>query len=243
MAERLITTGRYAEAEEWAAKAEPIYPRPSVMRVRAGRFFLGAKQYDRALAQFERARELEPDRAEIDYALGTALLQAGRPGDAAPHLRKALDARVSGATAAELARALAASGKREDALAALRQDLDAQRDAASWLAAGQVAFELQAPELAEQLFRKSLAADPNQPAAHQQLGMALALDGRLNDAIGELTKAAAQSPRDPAVRLNLAVTYARAGDLARARQMAEDALRVDPTYARARQFIAALDAR
>jgi Flp pilus assembly protein TadD len=47
-------------------------------------------------------------------------------------------------------------------------------------------------------------------------------------------------PSDPAAQLNLAVTYAEAGRKEDARAHAEEALRLKPDYARARQFLDAL---
>src|SRR5207248_3080450 len=65
--------------------------------------------------------QIDPDRPEVDYAFGQALVDAGRPAEAIPHLQNALRAGVRVDLAGyDLARALAATGNRAGALQILQ---------------------------------------------------------------------------------------------------------------------------
>ena len=78
MAERLVTLGRYGEAEEWVGRAAQIYPYPGVVHFRVAQRLLAHDQEDAAIADFETALRLDPKQAVADYALGEAYLDAGR---------------------------------------------------------------------------------------------------------------------------------------------------------------------
>jgi len=64
--------------------------------------------------------------------------------------------------------------------------------------------------------------------------------GRYQDAVAQFEQSAAITPADPAAQLNLAVAYAEVGRKADARARAEEALRLNPNYDRARQLLRAL---
>ncbi|PYR34294.1 MAG: hypothetical protein DMF93_23810, partial [Acidobacteria bacterium] len=121
MAERLVTLGRYGEAEEWVARAAQIYPYPGVVHFRVAQRLLAHDQSDAAIAHFETALQLDPSQAVADYALGETYLDAERPREAIPHLRNALDAGVRVDQAGyDLVRALGAAGDRAEAVRVLR---------------------------------------------------------------------------------------------------------------------------
>ncbi|MBA3295447.1 MAG: tetratricopeptide repeat protein, partial [Acidobacteria bacterium] len=176
------------------------------------------------------------------YALGQALVDAGRPSDAIPHLRRALTAGVRPDLAGfDLARALAATGDRDGALHVL-QDLKPARtdDAASWSALGQLARQLGVPQLAAGYYREAARAAPQDSAPREQLGLMLAMLGELEAAVRELEAAVALSPSDATARLNLAAALAEVGRAPEARIQAEAALRLDPGYVKARELLRAL---
>jgi len=72
------------------------------------------------------------------------------------------------------------------------------------------------------------------------MGLALAMMGRYPEAISNFQHALALDPTDPGTHLNLAVAYAETGRIADARTHAQEALRRNPDYKKARQFLAAL---
>lgn len=243
MAEAMVMRGRYDEAEAWTARAEAHNPQPALVHFRVGRLLIERHKSDAAVAHLRRARQLDPRQPAIEYALGQALVDAGHPDQAIPRLRSALAAGVRVDLAGfDLARALAATGDRAGALQVLQTVTPANAsDVDSWDALGQLALQLESPSLAGSFFRRAVAAAPRAAKPRQNLGLALAMEGRYDEAIPELQQAVLLDPADPGARLNLAVAYAQIGRIDEARLHARDALRLKPDYGRARAFLEALD--
>jgi len=202
-------------------------------------------QADAAVAHLRHAQQLDPHQPAIAYALGQALVDAGHPDQAIPYLRTALAAGVRVDLAGfDLARALASTGDRAGALQILQTVTPAKPDdAESWDVLGQLALQLESPSLAGSLFSRAVAAAPRAAKPRQDLGLALAMEGRYEDAIRNFQTAILLDPSDPGAHLNLAVAYAQTGRVNDARVHAQEALRLQPNYARARAFLGALDAR
>ena len=239
MAERLVARERYAEAEQWTARALEHHPTPGIVHFRIGRAFFANRRLDEALQHLQRAARLDPDRGETSYALGQVLVDAGRPADAIPHLRRALSEGVRPDLAGfDLARALAAAGDRSGALEVLEGVTPARDDdAASWYALGQLAQQLGAPRVAARYYGEAVRVAPQASEPRAQLGLMLALLGDFEGAVRELEAAVKLKPPDATARLNLAVAYAQLGKNAEARAQAQEALRLDPSYQRAREFL------
>ena len=242
MAEAMVTRDEIDAAEQWVKLAEPGYPKPAVLHFRVGRLLLVHHRPEAALAHFQRAADLEPGSAEVEYAMGQALVDARRYKDAIPHLEQALRGGVRVDLAGyDLARARAGTGDRAGALQTLQGVRpENTNDAVAWSALGQLAVQLQSPSLGAAFFNEAVRAAPMNAKPHQDLGLALAMMGRFPEAIAQFEQAAAIDPRDPAAQLNLAVAYAEAGRKADARARAEEALRLNPNYERAKQFLRAL---
>ena len=242
MALWLIGQERYDEAEARVAALERDHPEPGALQFRIGRALLARRQPESAVRHLERARAIDAGRPEIDFALGQALLDARRPKDAIPHLRRALEAGLRQDLAGfDLARAHAAAGDRTSALRVLQSLRPARPDDGnSWRALGEFALELQAPRLAEPFLRQSVRVAPGSGESHEQLGLAIALGGRYEEAIGSFREAVRINPNDASAQLNLAVAYAETGKVADARRHAQEALRLDPGYERAKQLLGAL---
>ena len=242
MAEAMVTRDEIDAAERWVKLAEPGYPKPAVLHFRIGRLLLVHHRPEAALAHFQRAADLEPGSAEVEYAMGQALVDARRYKDAIPHLEQALRGGVRVDLAGyDLARARAGTGDRAGALQTLQGVRpENTNDAVAWSALGQLAVQLQSPSLGAAFFNEAVRAAPMNAKPHQDLGLALAMMGRFPEAIAQFEQAAAIDPRDPAAQLNLAVAYAEAGRKADARARAEEALRLNPNYERAKQFLRAL---
>ena len=243
MAERLVQHARYLEAEQWTERALEGHPLPATVHFRVGRAFLAGRRLDAALEHLQRAAKLDPSRSEISYALGQALLDAGRPAEAVPHLRRALSAGIRPDLAGfDLARALAATGDRTGALSVL-QDVKPARndDAASWFGLGELARQLGAPPLAAKYYAEAARAEPGASDPRKQLGLMRALQGDFEGAVRDFELAAKLNPTDAAIRLNLAVAYAQLGRTADAKSQAQEALRLNPEYAKARELLAVLE--
>lgn len=242
MAEAMVARDRYDAAEAWVATAEPGHPSPAVLHFRVARGYIMRRQPQRAIDHLERALTLDPNRPEVDYAYGQALVDAGRSAEAIPHLRNALKAGVRVDLAGyDLARALAATGNRAGALQILQTvKPERPRDAESWDALGQLALQLESPSLAAAFFNQAIMAAPDLAKPLVDMGLALAMMGRYPEAISNFERGLLIDPTDAAVQLNLAVAYAETGRIADARAHAQEALRLKPDYVKARQFLGAL---
>lgn len=93
---------------------------------------------------------------------------------------------------------------------------------------------------AEQILRPLTITDPQSFEAHFYLGVALAQQGRHQDAVGPLTTAANLRPDHAGARYNLAVMLQHTGDVAAAAQQYEAALQLDPSHRKARQALQTL---
>ncbi|MBI2835579.1 MAG: glycosyltransferase family 39 protein [Acidobacteria bacterium] len=242
MAVRLIEDGRSDEARGAIALAAEHHPAPSLLRYRVGRAYQDRGAPDEAILQFDRALALE-DRAEIRFSLGEALLDSGRAADAVPHLRAAYARGVSAEVAGfDLARALMMTRKAGEAARVLeRLSIAADADPRRFLAAGDLALQLNRPELAVRFLRGSVRRDPRSPAAREKLGLALGLAGDRTGGISELEHATRLDPTSATAHLNLAVLYAQEGRFAEARAEATRALAIAPNYVRARDFLRTLE--
>jgi tetratricopeptide (TPR) repeat protein len=223
------------------ARAEPDHRQPALLLYRVGQAYARRGDAPRAILLLERARKAEPGRVEVDLALGQALLDAGRPAEALPLLRSAVRAGHQRDVAAfDLARALAATGARQDAVAALSSIPSNRGDAASLVAVGRLALDLGDAGVATRFLSAAAAVAPDNAEAHESLGLALGVVGRSREAVAALETALRLDPLSPKIRLNLAVLCAQLGRVDEARRHAEEALRLQPDYARARELLAAL---
>jgi tetratricopeptide (TPR) repeat protein len=235
MALALVDRHRDAEARELVARAEPHHPQPALLLYRVGRAYLERGASAEAVSYLKRAASLDAGRAEVRLALGQALLDAGRLEDAVPHLAAARDAGVRPDLAGfDLARALLALGRRAEAREALRHTpVAASADAASLLALGTLALELEDAALAESALRRAVERWPESADAHEKLGLALAWQGRRDEAAAQLETACRLDPTLASAQLNLAVVLAQQGRLGEARARATEALRLRPSYPQA----------
>lgn len=83
----------------------------------------------------------------------------------------------------------------------------------------------------ESLFRHSLAVTENNARAHQYLGVALAMQGKLDEAMAELTEARRLRPNDVRIMNDLAGALLASGRVEDARQLLEEALERNPNFA------------
>lgn len=242
MAERSALLERFEDAEAWTAKAEEIHPLPGVLHFRVGRALAARGQAEAAVAHLQEAARLDPDRPETSYALGQALVDARRPADAIPHLRRALNEGVRPDLAGfDLARALEAAGDRQGALQVLREVQPAREDdAASWFQMGELAQQFEDFALAARFYREAARTAPSASDPRERVGLMRALLGDFETAVRELERAVQLNPSDASARLNLAVVCLQLGRTEDARVQAQEALRLDPGYAKARELLESL---
>jgi 4-amino-4-deoxy-L-arabinose transferase-like glycosyltransferase/Flp pilus assembly protein TadD len=242
MAERLVTLGRYDEAEQWGRLAEETFPRASVVHYRMGTQLLAAGQFAAATVHLTKADELAPGQANVEYALGQTLFHAGQPGAAIPYLRRGFEGGTTLPLAGyDLAVALQTVGDLPGAARVVARIRPGARDQIGiWLRLGRLAAEVHAPEAAEPFFRHAVQMDPGHAGARQQLGLDLMVLGRYDDAARELAEAARLDPHDAESMASLAYCELKIGRPSEARAHATAALQLDPANDLAKQLLAAL---
>jgi len=93
---------------------------------------------------------------------------------------------------------------------------------------------------AERAFRQALEAAPDSAVARSKLGVVLAQQGRLDEAIAEFSKALSLRPTYAPAYSNLGNAYREKGMLSEALVAYERALAIDPDYAIAHQNLGIL---
>ena len=229
MAERMIALGRLPEADTWAARAEEIYWKPSLLHYRLGQRLMEFGHPAEAVGRFSTAHDLDPADPTVKLALGRALTAAGRPAEAVSLLREALAAGKSlDDYGYDLANALAASGDAAGARDVLRRVTPSSTDAGVWLRVGRLAAEVGAADLAERFFARAVELRKDDALARQLHGASLMSLGRLEDARAELGESIRLNPRDAASFSTLAYVEFQLGRVDDARAHVAEALRIDP---------------
>ena len=173
-----------------------------------------------------------------EYALGRALLGAGRAEEAAVHLRDAIEHGVDVPLAGyDLAVALQQTGDLAGAARALRTVRPpADSDVSVWLQLARRAAEINAPLVAERFLERAVAVAPNHPAAHQMRAINLLVLGRVEEAAAGFARTIELQPRNTDALAMLALCEQRLGRLDDARRHAEAV----PEHPVARQVLADL---
>ena len=99
------------------------------------------------------------------------------------------------------------------------------------------ATQLDCAVLLRQALRFESLRRDSQASVLTNLGAALLSLGRMEDAIGPLRSALALQPEDAATMVNIAIALFDGGDKVEAERYCREALRVDPEYEQARQFL------
>ena len=212
--DRHLAAGRLGEALWEYAAAHRLAPEHAAPRVRVGYIHL-RHDPERGRPLFESALDLDPDYAAAHTGLGLALLAAGERDGGLRHLeRGAALAPDSAQAQAALGVALGPLGEGERGLRHLeRAEELAPRDgrilnnlAVAHLRAGR-------PERAEALLRHALRLDRrDEPLRSNNLGLALALQGRFEEALDAFGRAG-----DPqAAHNNLGYAHYLRGEYGRA---------------------------
>lgn len=176
-----------------------------------GRYFFNRpsdENLQRAIARFEEAITLEPGFAPAHSGLSDAYLWAGYNEG----FLTASEARPRAKTAA---------------VKAIELD-DASAEAHTSLANFKLWFEYDWKG-SEAAFRRALELNPSYAYARDQLGMALAFQGRLDEAIVEGRRAAELDPLSPQIPLDATLAFAWKGEFEAARQLVRRASDLDPT--------------
>jgi tetratricopeptide (TPR) repeat protein len=111
-----MAMGRFDESIAEGRRAEELDPLSPIISTDVGANLTRARRLDEAIAQFDRTLTLDPNFFAARYALGTAYHAKGKYGEAIAEFRKALALNDDPWVKALLARSLAKSGQRDEAV-------------------------------------------------------------------------------------------------------------------------------
>ncbi len=177
-----------------------------------GRYFFNRpsdKNLSKAIAQFEEAIKLDPNFAPAFSGLSDAYLWAGFN-----------EGVLTASEAGPKAKAAAEEAVRLD---------DASAEAHTSLAVYKTWYEHDWAG-AESEFRRAFALNPNYAFAHDQFGLALAYEGRLDESVAEGRLAAELDPLSPQVPVDALVAFAWKGQYQAAKELSRRAANLDPTF-------------
>jgi tetratricopeptide (TPR) repeat protein len=117
----LAAMGRFDESIAEGRRAEELDPLSPVISMDVGANLTRARRLDEAIVQLNRALALDPNFYAARYALGTAYHAKGQFGEAVAEHRKALTLTDDPWAKALLARSLAKSGQRDEAIKLLSE--------------------------------------------------------------------------------------------------------------------------
>ena len=177
-----------------------------------GRYFFNRpsdENLKKAIEQFEATVKLSPDFAPAYSGLSDAYLWAGYNEG----VLTATQARPKAKATAEKA---------------VQLD-DNSAEAHTSLAVFKLFYEYDW-EGCEREFRRAIALNPNYAFAHDQFGLGLGFQGRLDEAIEEGKRAIALDPLSPQIRIDHALPLMFQGNYQAAKDQARKAAELDPTY-------------
>ncbi len=191
----LLHAGRVREAIDRYEQALQIDPDWAVTHNDLGNALRRVGRVDEAVSQYEQALRLDPDLAAAHYDLAATLKQAGRLDEAIRHYQEAVRINPDLAMAEnDLGNALLQSGRIEEAIGHFEQ---AVRIAPGYVEAYNNLGNayLRAGNVAEAIrqYQRALEIAPD-AVAHYNLGMLLADQGRMDEAIAHLQSAVKLQP-------------------------------------------------
>ena len=237
-----IQGDRFAEGEVWIDRAAARHNLPDIVHLRAGQIYELRNQPGPAVAHYRKALTLNPSEPTLHFSLGRALYKERKDAEAVASLERARVGRQADSATRLLVLALTRLGRTADANTAVRTlnpsrwDADTAREFALSLAdVGRIDLSITAWQRAAEVSQDAKDFD--------RLGLSWALVGNQPQAIAAFSNAVQRDPRSAPIRLNYAVAWASVGRLNDARREAGNALKLDPNYQRAKEFLKSIAAR
>jgi Flp pilus assembly protein TadD len=192
-------------------KASELTPKDPEPHLSAGLLHEQRKEFSDAEAEYKQTLTLDAHSTDAAIGLTNIYMKSGRLGDAEPLLRRLATDRLDDARPndagihLQLARVLAAEGKKDDAIVEFQSalklapsDADAQRELADlYASAGK-------NDLAEAAYRPLVADHPKDPELHRALGQALLRQKKFPEAQQEFLTAVRLKRDRPDVYIDLA---------------------------------------
>ena len=191
---------RTRDAIDALQRALAIEPRPEV-RFALGTLYLHEGDFGRATKALEAALAAQPRAVDGYITLAAVLKAKGQLPESIDALRRAIalqpdswNAHAALATTLQLAGDAAAAHQETVVAERLRVQAALEREATTWTAVGIARLEAGDPAQAAERFRRALSVFEAYAPAHYQLGRALALLGRADDARAAFARARQLNP-------------------------------------------------
>jgi protein O-mannosyl-transferase len=190
---------------------------------------------DEAIAQYQKALEINADNAEVHNNLGMDLMEKGKADEAIAHFQEALQIKPDFAEAHfNLGNTLREKGRMDEAITHYQKALQINPD---YLAAhnnlGNLLRQTGRMDEAITHFQRALAINPGDAPAHYNLGTALQQEGRVDEAITQYQNALQIDPDDVDAHNNLGSALRQKGRVDEAISHYQAALKIKPDFAEA----------
>ena len=193
------------------------------------------RQYAAAMAEWQKALELDPLDAKANFNFGLALARTGKLDDAILHFQKAVDTNPDFAIAHNnLGIALAQRGKVDGALAHFQKAVELEPNYGdAHMNFGAFLLQSGRPGDALAQFQKAVEIEPGFADAQDNLGIALLQTGKVDEAIPHFQKAVELKPDFGDAQENLGIALLQTGKADEATPHLLKGLEADPKQAQA----------
>ena len=194
------------------AIARDPYPSSASALVGLGKISLSRNEPEAAIEYFESAVSMQPEADSIHYPLAMAYRQIGDLEKAREHLKKR-------------------GTKTPEYPDPLMEELRKVRTGKQFFwSQGTVALSEGRFAEAAEAFRQMVAADPQEPIAHMDLGTALLQLGDVDGALDKYRESLRLSPGNPRLHYNLGLVYTLQKAYAKALEHYRNAVELDPGF-------------
>jgi len=191
---------------------------------------------EEAIAQFQKALEINANSAEAHHNLGAALFRKGKVDEAIVHYQEALRIKPDDAKAHyNLGIALGQQGRVDEAITHYREALEINPDyGEAHNNLGNVLRQTGRADEAITHFQRALGINPDDVTARNNLGTALQQKGRVDEAITQYQEALKIKPDFAEAHNNLGSAFLQMGRVNEAIPHFQIALQITPEYLEAR---------
>ncbi len=225
--------GDFENVIDFIKRAISTAPQQPIYYNNLGIAFQNLDRLDEAIANYQKALDLNPAYADAHNNLGTAFQEMERAGDAIPCFQKALALKTDYADAhGNMGCALQELGRLDEARASYLKALSINPNYAKALSNLGVVLQVTGRlDDAAASLRQALSIDPHDVKAHGNMGCVLNELGRMDEALSSFHKALDLDPGNADTHNNLGIALQDMGRLDEACASYQKALALDPGFA------------
>ncbi len=234
--------GDHSLAVEAGSRALQLAPKDQALRILIAQSMVQQGQHDSAMQQLLEIPEADRNE-EASFAIARVHMLKQEWAKARPHLARAQEKAPHHAS---VLRAVFDLDLREQVpIAGVAAQVDAAvaakpKDAVLRILQGDIAQVSERPGVAERAYKEAVDIDPNNLDAYQRLASTYAAAGRSNEVIGTYQRALQANPKSGPLHLVLGSLHEMNGDNVKAIERYEEAIRLEPDLAVAKNNLAYL---